>query len=193
MLVGHWPLHEVGSATIRDVRGVNKGTWEPSGTPSQASAPRTMGYVFNGVDEYVDIGVTNLNIKSVALLIKQDNVAGNEFPITPNLSSYLLVNQGVVTLVGFTAPLLYVNGILGTSGSTTILADTWNLIVITDTTALDANNMAIGKVTASYFAGCISDVRIYDHVLSPSKVRDLYEKLFGLTRGRREKVYRCLR
>lgn len=159
--------------------------------PDQSARPNGLGFLFDGVGDFVDIGDTSLNVKSVALLIKQDDVAGNEFPIDLDGTSYLSIESGVVTVNGFTAPSLYVNGIPATSGSTTITADTLNHIIITDTTLVDANNLDIGRsskgIPVFFFAGHISDVRIYDHVLSVSEAKELFEFLISGRRNRKSR------
>jgi len=134
------------------------------------------GMAFNGTSDQINIGDTSLNVKTVSLWIKQSDIAGNEYPVDLDDASYLAIESGVVTVYGFTAPLLYVNGVLGASGTTTITANQWYHIVITDTTLVDADEADIGVATGTgFFGGSISDVRFYDTVLTVNDVEILYK------------------
>jgi hypothetical protein len=135
-------------------------------TPS----PSGSGLVFDGAENYVDIGNAALNAKTVTIWVNQDDVAGNEYPVDLNGTDYLSIESGVLTVNGFTAPILYLDGVLATSGVTTITADKWYHIAITDSTAAVTSDMDIGRLNASYFAGDLSDVRVYDTVLTSAEI-----------------------
>ncbi len=147
------------------------------------TSPVGSGFVFDGVSDYVDIGNAALSAKTVALWIKQPDIAGNEYPIDLNGTDFLSIESGVVTVNGFTAPLLYVNGNLATSGVTTIEADKWYFIAITDTTAATTSDLDIGRETANQFQGSISGVGIYDAVLTVSDIGILWNN--GASKGLR--------
>ncbi len=68
--------------------------------------PSDRGLLFDGVGDYIDIGDTSINVKSVSLWIKQSVIAGNEFPIDLDGTSYLSIESGVITVYGFTAPVV---------------------------------------------------------------------------------------
>jgi len=185
-LAGWWKLNDnVETTAVVDSIGANAGTLSDATGDPNTSAHDTAGIIngaliFDGTDDFVDIGDTSINVKSVSLWINQDDIAGNEYPIDLDGTSYLSVESGVVTVNGFTAALLYVNGVLGTSGATTIAAGTWNHIVITDTTSVDTDDMDIGRVTAAYFAGKIDNVSIFTGVLTAKEVNYLYSGSKGL-------------
>ena len=61
-----------------------------------------------------------------------------------------------------------------------ITTPSWHLIGITDTSAKNADDFDIGRKDTAYFDGLISDVRLYDRVLTAIEVKNLYE----LTRGK---------
>ncbi len=133
------------------------------------------GITFDGVGDYVDIG-SGPFVKTISLWINQDDVAGNEYPIDLNGTDYLSVESGVVTVNGLAGHTLYVDGVAGTSGVTTIDA-TWHHIVITDSTSNNASDLDIGRADigpAVYFAGRISDVRLYGVVLTADQVKGLF-------------------
>lgn len=131
------------------------------------------GIVFDGTGDYVDIGTGPSVVKTISLWVNQDDVAGSEYPIDLNGTDYLSVVSGVVTVSGLTGHTLYVDGVAGTSGATTIDA-TWHHIVITDSSNNNASDLDIGRVeSAGYFAGRISDVRLYSVVLTADEVKGL--------------------
>ena len=138
-------------------------------------APAYPGFSFNGTDDYIDVGTGPASVKSVALWIKQDDIAGNEYPIDLNGTDFISVASGAVTVNGFTAASLYVDAAAGTSGVTAIAANTWAFIVVTDTTASNATDFDIGKETANFFDGIIGEVMLFDKVLALSDIKSIYE------------------
>lgn len=144
------------------------------GTGTPTSSPP--GFVFVVANtQYIDIGACFNGVKTISLWIKQNDVAGNEYPIDLNGTDYLAVESGVVTVYGLAGHILYVDGVAGTSGVTTIDA-TWHLITITDTTANNASDCDIGRVTAAYYDGMISDVRLNSVVRTAAQIKDFYEQ-----------------
>ncbi len=148
------------------------------GTGTPVSSPP--GFVFSATNtQYIDIGAGPASVKTVSLWIKQDDISANEYPIDLNGTDYLSVESGEVTVNGFTAATLYVNGIVGTSGVTSIAAGVWSHIVITDTTYSNSSDLDIGRADigpAVYYDGLISDVRLYSLVRTAANIRDLYEQ-----------------
>ena len=145
------------------------------GTMTNSPVASYPGFDFvAGSSMYIDIGTGPASVKTVSLWIKLDDISGDEFVIDMNGSDYLAVGSGVVTVIGFTAPTLYVNGVVGTSGVITIPALTWSHIAITDTTASNATDLDIGRVTGFYFDGLIADVLLYSRVLGADEIMSLY-------------------
>ncbi len=138
-------------------------------------APAYPGFSFDGGQDVIDIGTGPSSVKSVSIWIKQADISGNEFPIDLNGTDYISVVSGAVTVNGFTAASLFVDGVSGTSGVTAIAADTWAYIVVTDTTASNATDFDIGRVTASLFEGTIGEVMLFNRVLLIDEVRSIYE------------------
>ena len=148
------------------------------GTGTPVSSPPGFDFIAANT-QYIDIGTGPASVKTVSIWIKQDDISANEFPIDLNGTDYLSVVSGAVTVNGFTAATLYVNGTVGTSGVTAIAALTWSHIVITDTTASNATDLDIGRADigpAVYYDGLISDVRLFSLVRTAANIRDLYEQ-----------------
>ena len=160
-----------GATTVFDY-SLNSLTGTKSGTNIQPSYP---GFKFNGTDDFIDIGTGPASTKTISIWLKQADIAGNEYPIDLNGTDYIAVESGAVTVYGLVGHSLYVDGVAGTSGVTAIAADTWSHIVVTDSTANNATDFDIGRVTAAYFEGMISEVRLYSNVLTLPEIKSIYE------------------
>ena len=143
-------------------------------------APAYEGFSFNGTDDKIDVGTGPTSVKSLTIWMKVADIDGNEYPIDLNGTDYLSIASGAVTVNGFTGEILYVNAAVATSGVTAIAADTFAFIVITATTAANADNFDIGAGGQAWFEGKIGEVRLYSSVLTPQEIKSIYE----LTRWR---------
>lgn len=145
-----------------------------TGTMTNSPVASYPGFDFvAGSSMYIDIGAGPASVKTISLWVNQDDVAGNEYPIDLNGTDYIAVESGVVTVYGLAGHTLYVDGLAGTSGVTTIAA-VWTHIALTDSTANNASDLDIGRVTASYFDGLIADVLLYSRVLGADEIMSLY-------------------
>ncbi len=145
-----------------------------TGTMTNSPVASYPGFDFvAGSSMYIDIGTGPTTTKTILLWINQDDVAGNEYPLDLNGTDYIAVESGVVTVYGLVGHTLYVDGVAGTSGVTTIAA-VWTHIAVTDATANDASDLDIGRVTAAYFDGLIADVLLYNRVLAADEIMSLY-------------------
>jgi len=185
-IVGWWKMNDnLSTAVVVDSAGSNAGTFtDVTGDPN-TDAHDTVGkvngaFTFDGTDDFVDIGDTGEDVKSVSVWIKQDDILGTESILDLNGTDWIATVKGVVAVGNFTAPILYVNGVVGTSGSTKIAALTWLHIIVTDTTAADTDNFTIGCILALCVNGDIDNVMLFDEVLTPADVKYLYNNGIGL-------------
>ena len=124
---------------------------------------------FDGVDDYVDFGNVTTNLKTVSFWIKAGNI--NKKLITLNATTHSIeIINGTITPNGFASPSIYINGVSGS----VISADKWYHVVITTDTGVLSNLFYIGRVIPNYFLGSIDDVRVYNRVLSPTEIKQLY-------------------
>ncbi len=173
-LLGHWKLW-AGFTSGVSVFDYSLNSNEGTVSGAVASYP---GFDFTaGSSMFIDIGTGPSVVKTISLWVNQDDVAGNEYPIDLNGTDYLSVELGVVTANGFVAgaATLYVDGVVGTSGVTTISAGAWHLINITDSVSRNAFDLDIGRVTAAYFDGLIDDVMIFNVVKTAAEIKSIYE------------------
>lgn len=159
-------------ATVQEK--TNTYTCTATGTAADIPIPVYPGFDFTAAtSHYLDIGAGPASVKTISLWVKQDDIAGNEYPIDLNGTDYIAVESGVVTVYGLVGHSLYVDGVLGESGVTEITTG-WHHIALTDATANNASDFDIGRVTAAYFDGIISEVRLYDRVLGALEILDIY-------------------
>lgn len=131
------------------------------------------GFSFNGTDDVIEIGTGPTAVKTVSIWVNLADVAGLEGIVELTINDYLAINAGVVVVVGFTAADLYVDGVLGTSGVTTVDTN-WHHIAITDTTPVNANTFNIGEVNTVFGEGKIGETMLYDRVLPAAEIKSVY-------------------
>ena len=176
--VAHYKLWD-GLTTTGEVFDYSQGGFTGTVTGTDI-APSYPGFSFNGTDDYIDVGAGPASVKTVAMWLRQTDIAGNEYPIDLNGTDFISVVSGAVTVNGFTAADLYVDGVIGTSGVTSVVAGEWSFVSVTDTTASNATDFDIGKETANFFEGAIGEVWLNSNVLSASEIKSMYD----LTRWR---------
>ncbi len=124
---------------------------------------------FDGTGDYVTVGDTGINMKTVAFWIFVADVTSNteqimEFKSDHGISS---VNGTITTAGTFANKVIYVNGSSGTS----INASTWSRIVITTTTAIDVNQLVFGTDGSSSGTFVIADFQLYDKTWNATDVK----------------------
>ena len=138
-------------------------------------APTYPGFLFNGTDDFVDIGTGPDAVKTVALWVDPNDVGGNDYPIDLNGTDFLSIETGTLTNNGFGgigARFLYVDGVK----SATAVTASWHLIGVTKAGGgKNAIDFDIGKETANFFTGTIGEVWLYNDVLTPDEMKNLYE------------------
>src|SRR3989338_2687980 len=133
---------------------------------------------FDGTDDYVDAGNVSSNARTISFWLKRGDTSDKDVIDlgTPEIK----ISSNAITSTNLTSPTYYVDGI---KDATTVTANQWHYITITDTADITASNVDIGKASASYFLGLIDEVRIYNYIRTPEEIRlDYnagYAALFG--------------
>jgi len=124
---------------------------------------------FDGTDDYVDVGTGPTQVNSVSFWINPTTTT--EYPIDLNGTAYIWVNNGTVTAQGFASPTIYING----KTSSTLTSGTWQHVVVTTTTSIDALDLDLGRIEGvGYLEGLLDNVQIYSYSLTPNQVKTLY-------------------
>lgn len=81
------------------------------------------------------------------------------------------VSSGTISAgAGFSSPVIYVNGVV----SSTLIANTWQYIVVTTGTGITASNIMLGRVDNGYFSGFMDEVKVYGITLTASQIKANY-------------------
>lgn len=68
----------------------------------------------------------------------------------------------------FTLPTIYVDG----SPASALVAGTWQHVVITTDTAINASDFDIGRIEGvGYYEGQLDDIRLYNYTLTPAQIK----------------------
>jgi hypothetical protein len=183
--IAHWIFDECSGGVIHDYAGTNHGqlylgTTGTTATGTCASSSDSFWYngrsgaketsaYFDGEDDYVDIGDTSLNINSISFWIKQGYTDANIIDLDGGTHTITLSN-GTVTATGFSSPTIYING----QANSTIPNSGWHHVLITTATAIDANNMDIGRISTDYFSGQLDELKLYNYELTAVQAKTDY-------------------
>ena len=172
-LVGYWKLDETsaGSSQVDRLDSSGNGvTLTDNGTTASAGGKFGLGSEHVPANtEYLSTASTISGVRSVSFWVNPDS--NTNYYISLTSSAYITSSSGTLTATGFSNPTIYVNG----AESTSISANVWSLVTVTDTTSIDADQFYVGRQGSNYFDGTMDEVRLYNRVLSSDEVRWLYE------------------
>ncbi len=172
-LVGYWKLDEISTGASQVNRADSSGngvTLTDNGTTASAGGKFKLGSEhIPANNEYLSAASTISGVKSVSFWVNPDS--NTNYYISLTSSAYITSTSGTLSASGFSDPKIYVNGVKSSS----ISANTWSLVTVTDTTSIDANQFYVGRQGSNYFDGTMDEVRLYNRVLSSDEVRWLYE------------------
>jgi len=115
---------------------------------------------FNGNDAVSDFGNPNINLKSICFWVNLSTTTEQIFNLTSTHN--ITASSGVITLGGtWSNSNIYVDGI-----TTTSIGTTPKRVVITTDTNILVNDLEFARIGTDYGALSLSDVQIYDAVLS---------------------------
>ena len=143
-----------------------------TGTAVNSPTPRYPGFYFD-TSKYIDIGAGPAAVNTVLAWIKMDTAVGSSIAsIDLNGTDYIYNTDAVLSYAGFAGGTVarYIDGVSANTGLTTA----WHMIGLTDTVAKNATDFDIGRLDANYFDGLISDVRLYNRVLSKEEILSIY-------------------
>ncbi len=166
-LAGYWKMNEA-SGNASDSSG-NAITLTNNGTTTYAA-----GKFGNGSEhvpassQHFSTATTISGIKSVSFWTNPDSTTNYYISLTSG--AYITSSSGTLSATGFTNPKIYVNGTQGTA----IAADSWQLVTVTTETAIDANQVYVGRQDTNYYDGTLDEVRLYNRTIDSAEVSFLY-------------------
>lgn len=171
-LVGYWKMDE-SSGNAADSSG-NGLTLTNNSSVAYAGGKFGNSAQGDGTADYLNTASTISGIQTVSFWANTPDTT-NYFINLINSSAYITSSSGTISATGFTSPSVYVNGVL----NGTLTASTWNHIVVTTGTGINANAFAVGLTNdgSNHFltnTSKIDDVRVYSRAISGKEIRDLY-------------------
>lgn len=168
-LVGIWSFNgaDIFGATAFDRSGGGHngtlvGARLDSGQLGQALA-------FDGTASYVSIGNVASNIKTIAFWMKAEPAVSRKIMDFDGTRQIEINGSSQIAATGFTAPVVYVNGVATSSVNTD-----WRFVAVTDTTGVNGTAVDLGRVGSGYFKGMLDEVRFYNRVMSAEEIFSLY-------------------
>ena len=127
---------------------------------------------FNGTSDYINIPHAISTIKSVSIWFYPTSVSQQTL-VYLNSTTYIEINgSSQINAQGFTSPTIYVNN---STSPSTLSINTWYHVVVTTATGITTDNpFFIGKGSSTFFTGSISDVRLFDTVITTTNIGNIY-------------------
>lgn len=130
-------------------------------------------YSFDGINDYIDFGNIAQTLNTISFWVKADDATSeNILDFDGGTHTITIDGSDDVTANGFTSPTYFVDGV---SGVRAITNNEWHHVAVTTATGFTVSDFDVGRISASYFTGSISDVRIYSEALSSASILSLYE------------------
>lgn len=141
---------------------------DTSGNSNTGAMNTGRGLDFDGVNDLVDMGNPGISCKTIVFYCNPDTTTQSILHLTAAIS--VSISAGTLAATGWTSPTRYVNG----AASSTVAATNWQQIAITSATGFTVNDMELGRISSTYFAGMLSNVKIFSVELSAAQVAELY-------------------
>ena len=147
---------------------------QPAGNTSTSTAwavgKSNCALDFDGTDDYVDVGDLSVDIQTVSFWLNPDSTTEKIIDLDGTYT--IEISSGAVDFTGTTTETIYVDGI----SAATVASGSWQHIVTTIPYGIDANDVDIGRISASYFDGTIDDLRIFNYALTPTQIKNVYNE-----------------
>lgn len=125
---------------------------------------------FDGTDDKVACSNVKDTIKTCVIWVNPDTTT-EQFVDFDGGSVYIDVSSGTLRGQGWTSPTLYVNG----SASSTMTADTWQMIAVTSATAISPTTISIGTDGTNFGDCSIAKVLCFNRELSATEIEQIYK------------------
>src|SRR3989339_722281 len=182
--VAHYKFDECSGSTIHNYADnslhgtLNLGTSLVTATGTCASSSNSFwswgdggkhkhAAMFDGRDDYIDIGDTNTNINTVSFWWTGNIAYSYPVAILQQESHVISISNGKVSAGNFSSPTYYIDGTEGL----TLPDNNWHHVVITTNTAIDVSGLGIGGDGLVFMNGFIDDFKMYNYALTAEQVK----------------------
>jgi hypothetical protein len=166
-LVGYWNM-DATSGNAADSSGMATTLTNNSSTSYTTGKYGSAGSFVAASTDYFSTATTISGVKTVTFWTY--NASSTDEYINLTSGAYITSSSGTLSATGFTSPQIYVNGVL----NGTLTTSTWNHVVVTTDTSIDANQFEVGRANSAYNNGRLDEIRLYSRVLSPTDIGQLY-------------------
>jgi hypothetical protein len=167
--VAQWSFNEAtGNTAHNEVTNTLHGTRQNMEDADWVSGKFGNALDFDGSNEYVSIGDTNINLNAVSFWINADAATDDIIDLDGGTHT-VTVSSGTIVANGFSSPTIYVDG----EEAAAITTGNWHHVLIKTDTAFEASNLNVARIGSSYFDGKLDDVRIYNYAPTAEQVRQI--------------------
>jgi len=152
--------------------------WVDGASQNPQQRPLGKALDFDGSNDYIAVGSTLDDVKTLSLWIKPTTNTQNILDLDGG-THYLTISSGTVSAAGFGSPTIYVNNTV----NGIVTAGIWNHILVVTNTSFDASAITIGKITSNFFTGQIDEIKIYKQTLSVDQIKVEYNRGAGVVMG----------
>ncbi len=171
-LVSYWPLADLSSTVVPDLKGNNDGTPtsldESDVVTGYNYTRRGVGY--DGAADVVTVGdLSSVSIRCVAFWVKPTTTTESFIQLKSSTQRSVEASSGTIGTTGLTNPLIYNNGVL----TSVLQPNSWNHIVVSFDAVTDADDVLLGKEDTNFYDGTMEDVMFYSRILVGLEVERL--------------------
>lgn len=168
--IAEWKMDENTGTTANDTSG-NNNTGTLTSGPTWVPGKYGSGVNFIGTSSnYINQTNSVSGVKTVSFWAKPSTTTQSFLQLASGVS--VTSSTGTVSAGGFTAPTIYVNGVV----SGTVSANTWNYITVTTGTGVTSNAIKFGLVGSTYYTGALDQIRLYDYARTPAQIAWEYNR-----------------
>lgn len=153
-------------------RGDSISDWRRIGTVTSLPTIGKSAYgkytAFDGTDDKIAVSGVNLAIKSVVMHVYLATTTEQIVDFDGG-TSYIHANAGTLTATGFTAPTLYVDGVV-----TSTITMGWHHIAVTTGTSVPSTAIQFGTDNVNFGNVYIANISLWNRALSATEVSQLY-------------------
>jgi len=168
-LVGYWSFDgsSTTSTTATDLSTSGNNGTISGATPAMGKIGQALS--FDGTTSHVSEATAINGVKTISFWMKASSVVSKKIMNVDGTTQIEINGSSNVVATSFPSATVYIDGSVASAVDTN-----WHFVTITDTTGVNFSAMDIGRVVASYFAGSLDEVRVYNYALSQGEITSLY-------------------
>ena len=123
--------------------------------------------IFNGTTSKITLGALG-NVNAVSMWVKP--TTGTNYLLDLDGSSTISITNGDVVVANISSASIFVNNL----NSISCISGSWNLVTVSWPTAINATACVLGNISASFFAGSMTNIIIFNKPITQTQAGQLY-------------------